>query len=41
MGVSFLEEENYAMTSVPETEPQRAVLRYSNMAVALHWIVGR
>ena len=26
------------MASVPETEPQRAVLRYSNTAVAFHWI---
>lgn len=26
------------MTSVPDTAPQDAVLRYSNMAVALHWI---
>ena len=26
------------MTSVPETAPQDAVLRYSNTAVALHWI---
>lgn len=26
------------MTSVPETEPQRAVLRYSNTTVTLHWI---
>ena len=26
------------MTSVPDTAPQDAVLRYSNTAVALHWI---
>lgn len=26
------------MSSVPETAPQRAVLRYSNVTVALHWI---
>lgn len=26
------------MTSVPETEPQRAVLRYSNTTVTFHWI---
>lgn len=25
------------MSSVPETEPQRAVLRYSNATVAFHW----
>ena len=28
------------MTSVPETAPQRAVLRYSNAAVAFHWITA-
>ncbi|WP_395622057.1 cytochrome b [Sphingomonas daechungensis] len=28
------------MTSVPETAPQNAVLRYSNTAVTLHWVVG-
>lgn len=26
------------MTSVPETAPQSAVLRYSNTAVAFHWV---
>ena len=26
------------MTSAPETAPQSAVLRYSNTAVAFHWI---
>jgi cytochrome b561 len=28
------------MTSVADTAPQSEVLRYSNTAVALHWIVG-
>jgi cytochrome b561 len=28
------------MTSVPETASQRAVLRYSNTAVAFHWITA-
>ena len=28
------------MTSVPETAPQRAVLGYSNTAVAFHWITA-
>ncbi len=36
--IAFPEGEEKAMTSVPETAPQDAVLRYSNATVAFHWI---
>ena len=28
------------MATVPETAPQEAVLRYSNLAVTFHWVIG-